>query len=340
MWVGFWPQVQAHVQAEEAVARLQQQLTERSAPSWRIPVPQSTQTSTQTPTEGVQNLQPKATGLHGPAQPNPLWPAVQQVLVGHGLRLLSMRPMLQDAAQSPRTNPGASVLASQAVALRFSGRWEDWVSAWAALSRAGPYCAIDRIAVQAAAVPGEVQIDGVLRFWLPPGEAPLHAWLAGVLGQQEGPAATLAPVHAKGSPAVRPRLSGLPMGATPLFAPPIGAGQTDRPSPAPPETPTAASQNPSDDLPPDPQHWPLARLRWLGWWQQGAERQAIVAAGSHWARVQAGQRVTREGHRVQALSEASLDLRLHQGPVLRLSLTPHGMPAHSGKEQPFKEKKP
>lgn len=346
MVVGCWPQVQAHAQAQESVALLQQQLAKGPAHRLSTSTPPSTTSLTDTPVEtsaeAVQNPQQPASamGFSNVAQPSPLWPAVQQVLVGHGLRLLSMRPLLPDALQSPRGNPGTSALASPAVALRFSGRWEDWVGAWTTLSQAGPYCSIDRIAVQATAVPGEVQIDGVLRFWLLPGDAPLRAWLARLEGLQERRAATTASANAKGSLPGGPRSSGLPQGVTPLFAPPIGAVQTDRSPLEPSVNPTAASQNPSDDLPPDPQQWPLARLRWLGWWQQGAERQAIVAAGSHWARVRAGQRITREGHRVQALSEASLDLRLQSGPVVRLSLTQHNLPAHGGQEQPLKEAKP
>jgi Tfp pilus assembly protein PilP len=69
------------------------------------------------------------------------------------------------------------------------------------------------------------------------------------------------------------------------------------------------------DLPEDPERWPLARLRLAGVWQQGADRQAVLVAGPHWVRVRPGQRVTLEGHRVQAISSEAVTLRAARGPV-------------------------
>ena len=80
----------------------------------------------------------------------------------------------------------------------------------------------------------------------------------------------------------------------------------------------AGSATDSEILSDDPQQWPLARLRLLGLWQQGPERLAILAAGPHWVRVSPGQRVTREGHRVVAITDAGVSLRLAQTPLLQL----------------------
>ena len=81
----------------------------------------------------------------------------------------------------------------------------------------------------------------------------------------------------------------------------------------------AATVPVADALPEDPRQWPLARVRLTGLWQQGADRQAILSAGPHWARVRQGQRVTQEGHRVAAITEAGVSLRLAQGPMFELT---------------------
>jgi Tfp pilus assembly protein PilP len=51
----------------------------------------------------------------------------------------------------------------------------------------------------------------------------------------------------------------------------------------------------------------------VGLLQQGDSRQAILTAGGHWARVIEGQRVTQEGHRVVAITDVGVSLRLAQG---------------------------
>lgn len=71
-------------------------------------------------------------------------------------------------------------------------------------------------------------------------------------------------------------------------------------------------------LPEDPRQWPLARVRLAGLWQQGADRQAVLSAGTHWATVTLGQRVTLEGHRVVAITGDGVRLRLAQGPLFKL----------------------
>jgi hypothetical protein len=68
----------------------------------------------------------------------------------------------------------------------------------------------------------------------------------------------------------------------------------------------------------DPQQWPLAQVRLLGLWRQGAEPQAILSAGPHWAKVSQGQRVTLEGHRVAAITDQGVRLQLAQGAVIEI----------------------
>lgn len=70
--------------------------------------------------------------------------------------------------------------------------------------------------------------------------------------------------------------------------------------------------------PEDPRHWPLAQVRLAGLWQQGADRLAILTAGTRWAQVSLGQRVTLEGHRVAAITADGVSLRLAQEPLFKL----------------------
>jgi hypothetical protein len=338
MVLSTWPQSQDAVQVQEAVARLQRQLAALPArglgenPSLELDVnPQQ---------------QAMLASLPSLAQQNTLWPAVQQVVSGQGLRLASLRPMPSDAVQSNRSGQDASPLPSQTVAMRLEGRWDDWVSAWAVFSLAGPVCSIDRLAVQATAVPGEVQIDLVLRFWMLPGGTSELGWLALVDAPQGDQSRADARPKARAplwDGPVRPdKAFGVESasGVAPLFAAPKGAGDGAQAPSELQNTPSASAQAAQEDLPPDPRHWPLARVRWLGWWQQGPDRLAILAAGPHLVRVQKGQRVTREGHRVQAFSDTGLDLRLDKHATVRLSLSEQTPQAHLGKEHPLKEDKP
>jgi len=73
--------------------------------------------------------------------------------------------------------------------------------------------------------------------------------------------------------------------------------------------------------PEDPRHWPLAQVRLAGLWQQGVEKRAILSAGTRWAQVTLGQRVTLEGHRVAAITADGVRLRLAPGPSILLGWT-------------------
>jgi Tfp pilus assembly protein PilP len=54
-------------------------------------------------------------------------------------------------------------------------------------------------------------------------------------------------------------------------------------------------------------------------WQQDSHQYAILSAGPHGTKVRLGQRVTQEGHRVVAIAEDSVSLRLAREPVIKLN---------------------
>lgn len=232
------------------------------------------------------------------ARQGQIWVDLQQALTGSGLSLQSLRPLPPSLADGSTAG-----LPSQAVAVRLLGRFEYWSNVWTAFTQAGPVCSIDRISVTATADPEEVQVDVVLRVWLRPGDVGVHAqpepdgaWdqLTRLEPRPLGRSGAVLFVQAKG----------LPSGGDASASGVSGASGVAVAGP--------------DFLPEDPRHWPLARVRLAGLWQQGSDRQAILSAGPHWVRVSQGQRVTQEGHRVAAITDAGVSLRLAQGPMLML----------------------
>lgn len=293
-----------HASALHSVAQLQQQLA--ALPAGLSGSPEKPWATDQ------QNM---LTSLPVQARQGQIWVDLQQALTAGGLNLLSLRPLPTTLAEGR-----AARLASQAVAVRLQGRFEDWSRVWTAFTQAGPVCSIDRISLAATAHPEEVQIDAVLRVWLRPGDVGLQAQ-----AQPEGAWDRLTLPEPRQS--VR--------SGTTLFAQarPVGSpfgGDAVRLAESTDTSATGASGATSgaavaeivqgaDSLPEDPRQWPLARVRLAGLWQQGADRQAILSAGPHWVRVRQGQRVTQEGHRVAAITDAGVSLRLAQGPMLALS---------------------
>ena len=292
-----------HANVAQAVAQLHQQLATLPAglsgnPDKPLPADQ-------------QNM---LMSLPVQARQGQIWVDLQQALTGGGLSLQSLRPLPPSLAAG--SNAG---LPSQAVAVRLLGRFEDWSHVWAAFTQAGPVCSIDRISVAATAHPEEVQIDAVLRVWLRPGDVGVHAqpepdgaWdqLTLLEPRPLGRSGAVLFAQAKGlssgGDAVRLAES------ADASASASGASGVSGVSGA------AVAVAGPDPLPEDPRHWPLARVRLAGLWQQGADRQAILSAGPHWVRVSQGQRVTQEGHRVAAITDAGVSLRLAQGPMLML----------------------
>lgn len=229
-----------------------------------------------------------------------VWLDLEQAFTGAGLQWLSLRPV---ATASPQGSPAR--LSSQGAAVRLQGRWSAWAGVWAAITQAGPLCSIERISIAATAQADEVQIDAVLRLWLRPEGVALSDQIPrqGAWGEL---ALSQAPLWGRSGPA--------------LFA---LANASSWPRPAAP-LPTSADDSVVPGagmavLPADPRHWPLARVRLVGLWQQGGERQAVLSAGPHWVKVGPGQRVTQEGHRVVAITDAGVSLRLAKGPMLALT---------------------
>jgi Tfp pilus assembly protein PilO len=247
------------------------------------------------------------------SQKDQLWPSTYRALTAHGLRVKSMRH-----AQTTPASGGVSGLTSQPLSLRLEGRFADWMRFWQACADTGPLCSLDRLAVVALPEPGQVQVDVQLRLWMR--------------------AADPQAVDATTEPLARPvfELAGDKAGAT---QPQVSAGvslfASDPVVTAPALLATAEARSAgvalSDALPADPRHWPLARLRWLGMWQQGQERRAYLSAGTHWTPVVLGQRVTLEGHRVVDIAQDGVRLRLGQAAPVLLTGEPRAVIEHKQK---------
>lgn len=300
-----------HAHAAQTVARLQQQLA----------------ASPEAAVKPEKPLTPEAqsmlASLPGQIRQGHIGADWQRVLAAHGLRLQSLRPLPPTLADERHGG-----LPSQAVALRWLGRFEDWSSVWAACALTGPVCTIDRISVVATADPTEVQIDAVLRVWMRSDQGdeggerldPANGW--------PGRAVSMARAVTDPRPSGR---SGVALFASGHEGAASLAGSVVRVAASAVHGADgtagavgvlgalgASDTAALDALPEDPRQWPLARVRVAGLWQQGADRQAVLSAGRHWATVSLGQRVTLEGHRVVAITGDSVSLRLAQGPLLKL----------------------
>lgn len=200
--------------------------------------------------------------------------ALQQGLAQRGLRVQALRPQ---ALQS--TAP----LASQAVALRMQGRFEDGAQAWSSLVDAGPVWTLERLSVTAGGQAGQLQWDSVWRVWLRPDAPGAQAWPA------------LWTRHAHHAP----------VGVDPFVTTPAMAPQS------------GASEPMHGEIPPDPQQWPLVQVRLLGVWQQGDRLQAVLGAGPHWTVLGPGARLAREAYRIQAVQVDAVVLQavVGRGPL-------------------------
>lgn len=304
-----------HAQAEQTVARLTQQLTAFAVAGTKPP--------SQAPTSDVQG---RLARLPAVTQQGQIWTDWQQVVAAHGLRLQSLRPLPAESSPLPKSAKGGdsqrSSLSHQAAAFRLQGRFEDWSRAWSACAEAGPLCTIDRISVTALEQAAEVQIDLVMRLWMRPAEVGSTAESnrgyegAGLQARQaiwEMPSSGA--TRARTGPALfavnvaTARSWGGAVAGVENLAPPTDAVAVG----------TSVTTAGQEDLPPDPSHWPLVRVRWVGLWQQGGDRYAILSAGPHGAKVSLGQRVTQEGHRVVAIAEDGVSLRLAREPVIKLN---------------------
>lgn len=211
-----------------------------------------------------------------------LWPTLQQTLARQHLQLLSFRPM---------DDPMPAPLPSQAVALRLRGRFDDWARAWSGMSEGVPVWSIDRVHIHPQEDSTVVEIDVLLRVWLQAGPDGTQAW--------QGHGAALVPSTA---------------GTQMLFVRGQSSDQAVSAGIMNHVAADAATKSETTDSP-DPRDWSWAGLRLMGIWQAADTRYAILAFGSHWVRARVGERVSLEGHRLEAIGDQSVSLRVGQGPV-------------------------
>lgn len=308
-WSGMWwarPEVnEAYASALREEARLAQQMAS-------VPSGASGQTSAKEPATvgpSVTQAQRLWHALPVLTRPETLWADWHHALAAQGLRLQFLQPMASSGAVG-----GSGALVSHTAAWRVLGRFDDWARVWAACAVSGPVCAIERIHVVATDPAETVQIDAVMRVWMRPAEG----------RTDDG-------VHGGATPWMATERTGLAQSGRArdaLFAPSRGAsaaavgansGATDGVAPATRTEGTSAAVASLADLPDDPHQWPFSLVRLAGLWQQGDERQAVLSAGAHSVRVTPGQRVTLEGHRVVAINDQGVHVRLGKGPWLALA---------------------
>ncbi len=236
----------------------------------------------------------------------PLWTALQQGLTQQGLQVLSLRPLAW--------SPGVP-LGSQAVAVRLQGQFGDWQQAWLALAQAGPVWSLDSLTLSASSLPGQVQLEGVLRVWAHPGAGGRKAWPAG--WDHLGPSAAASKVNPFAL-AFSAAMGGDSTGT--VAASMQGTAQGINPGTAQ----ESGELKPADaamPLPADPRQWPLARIRLLGIWQQGQQTQAVLGAGPHWVALGPGAVLAQEAYLVQAIHADAVVLQSVTGPAVRQVLS-------------------
>lgn len=302
-----------HAQAEQAVARLAQQLdaltvTTAKPPNYAL----------------TSDVQGRLASLPAITREGQVWTDWQQVLAAHGLRLQSMRPLAPESAPLPKSAKGGdgqrNNLSHQAAAFRLQGRFEDWSRAWSTCAETGPLCTIDRISVTALEQAAEVQIDLVMRLWMRPAEGSTSEPNRGDEGVGLQARQAIWKMPSSGATRVRTGSALFAVNAATArswVGPAAGVENLTPPTDAA-AAGTSVTTARQEDLPPDPRHWPLDRVRWVGLWQQGGDRYAILSAGPHGAKVSLGQLVTQEGHRVVAIAEDGVSLRLAREPIIKL----------------------
>lgn len=341
----WWLQLEvgdALAQAEQEVVRLQQQWAALPGNSaHHSSTPQSPPKPSPKPSSNFPQIQqapsPQALSLlasvPGESRRAHLASDWQQAIKAHGLRLQSFQPLPTQGADRP-----AGGMPSQAVGLRLQGQFGDWVRLWNACAVAGPVCSLDKITLVAMGPEAEVQIDAVLRVWLK-ADAADAADKADDANKADARLAVERPAWIPLASPVPPR-SASTVAAELFSMVPVGLGQSRaqaaRSAAAPERLAAGPAPTASDGAglglglgtqqvatwPQAPEQtpgqWPVEQVRLLGLWQHAGERQAIVSAGPYWARVGLGQRITLQGHRIEAITERGVRLRWAQGPALDL----------------------
>ncbi|WP_396430525.1 hypothetical protein [Limnohabitans sp.] len=311
VWLSHAEQSEGHAKSVLAVAGLRQQMAT---------LPSVLSAPTAKSLSSVERSM--LTSLPDATRQENIWSDVQQVLIQHGLQLLSLRPMPPTVADAHHGG-----LSSQVMTVQLRGRFEDWARMWAACVWTGPLCALDRISVVATANPDEVQIDAVLRVWMRPLEI--------AVPEGSAQAGWLTPAPIENTQAVQGRAALFAL-AHAVALPKAGdaALALAKMDLKPSNVPGTAGAFAQETLPQDPRHWPLDRVRLMGLWRQGTDRQAILSAGPHWTKVSKGQHVTLEGHRVVAITDAGVSLRRAQEPLVGLywDATTADSPTGNGKK--------
>ena len=247
-----------------------------------------------------------------PGSQSEVWPLLERLVAHHGLRLLSLRP-------GPESKVGD--WPSQAVSVRLQGRFDDWVAVWAAMNARGPVWGLERLRITPEDL--GVTIDAVLRLWLSPvsSDLPSSAELAVPADLNGGSAQPVQrtgretfvfvtkPLRSVTSAAVAAKL---PNQEDVAVASKIASGAT--------EVVLRDTTLSKDILSPDPEHWPLDRIRVGGVWQQAQSVQLILMAGPHWVLARLGQRIGQQGHVVDSIHAQEVHLRTEQGTVWVIGL--------------------
>ena len=322
---------EAHAAAEQAVTHWRQKMAAQ-APA---PAAHSSRTQTALLADAHHWLQP----LPPWAPEEVLWADWQRVLAARGLRLQHLQPLPSGAtAATPAGDPDKAPggvdgpqrgLASHLASLRVVGRFDDWAHLWTACAETGQVCAVDRIHVVPTEQHDEVQIDMVMRLWTRPAHVDKSDMPLAALSQSQshahpqnlGPWATALMTF---PPPERWRQALFVPAQSGAAAGPSARGGTSAVPGLPPLGPVPASTALVEVESDDPRQWPFAQVRLVGLWRQGDDRHAVLAAGQQAVRVELGQRVSSEGHRVVAITDQGVRLRSGQGPVFLLTWSDAG----------------
>lgn len=304
MWLARPEVSEAYASALREEARLAQPLAE-------VPSGASGQASAKESATGslsVAQAQRLWNALPVSTRPETLWATWQQALSAQGLRLQFLQPMSSSGAGGSN-----GALVSHVAAWRVLGRFDDWARVWATCTESGPICAIERFQVVATDKPDIVQMDAVMRVWMRPAEG------LSADGALAGAGPWMATERTGPEPVGRSRVALFVLNQGAAAVAGAAEGVAEGVAPVTRADGSSAAVASLAVLPDDPHQWPFSLVRLAGLWQQGGERQAVLTAAGHSVRVAPGQRVTLEGHRVVAITDEGVHLRLGKGPWLPLA---------------------
>ena len=65
----------------------------------------------------------------------------------------------------------------------------------------------------------------------------------------------------------------------------------------------------------EPERWPMRPLRVIGLWQDGDQKEAVLATATHWFQIREGRQLSLEGHRVWRVVVDGIQIRDPQGRI-------------------------